>query len=127
MLQENKTIMQLRHIDQECMMLFHFYCFYIINLALEACDINIFHIYIYVWLFLSRYVDGGGLAEQQAALLHYQQDNLQYLSKEVCFFTSQSHRCGWTIPIFPHVILYQEYDGLKLCAFVVVRYHLHPI
>jgi hypothetical protein len=30
-----------------------------------------------------RYVDGGGLAEQQAALLHYQQDNLQYLSKEV--------------------------------------------
>lgn len=31
-----------------------------------------------------RYVDGGGLAEQQAALLHYQQDNLQYLSKEVC-------------------------------------------
>lgn len=30
-----------------------------------------------------RYIDGGGLAEQQAALLHYQQDNLQYLSKEI--------------------------------------------
>lgn len=31
----------------------------------------------------TRYVEGGGLAEQQAALLHYQQDNLQYLSKEI--------------------------------------------
>jgi chromosome segregation ATPase len=30
-----------------------------------------------------RYVDSGGLAEQQAALLHYQQDNLQHLSKEI--------------------------------------------
>ncbi|KAG0557705.1 hypothetical protein M758_11G146400 [Ceratodon purpureus] len=30
-----------------------------------------------------RYIDGGGLAEQQAALLHYQQDNLQYLSQEI--------------------------------------------
>lgn len=30
-----------------------------------------------------RYVDGGGLAEQQAALLHYQQDNLLYLSQEI--------------------------------------------
>ena len=35
-------------------------------------------------IMLCRYVDGGGLAEQQAALLHYQQDNLQYLSQEVC-------------------------------------------
>jgi hypothetical protein len=34
-------------------------------------------------IMLCRYVDGGGLAEQQAALLHYQQDNLLYLSQEV--------------------------------------------
>lgn len=34
----------------------------------------------------SRYVDGAGLAEQQAALLHYQQDSLQHLSKEVIWF-----------------------------------------
>ncbi len=37
-----------------------------------------------------RYVDSGGLAEQQAALLHYQQDNLQHLSKEVDFASDSS-------------------------------------
>lgn len=82
MFQENKTIKQLRHISQECVMLFHF-----IASTSWFFSRSLWHQYfsnVCVWLLLSRYVDGGSLAEQQAALLHYQQDNLQYLSKEVC-------------------------------------------
>lgn len=94
-------------------MLFHSYCFYIIIFGSGSLSYYYFS-YVCVWMFLSRYVDGGGLAEQQAALLHYQQDNLQYLSKEVCFFTSQSHRCGCMIFRLQHVISYQEYDGLNM-------------
>lgn len=45
-------------------MLFHFYCFYIIILALEACDINIFHMYMCGCFYLDMLMVGAWLSNK---------------------------------------------------------------